>query len=185
MLGFAFGLWTGLPQRRGSGGGGGGWAQPTRPLPGGARQRACSRARALALERRRRPRAPRAAPWPGEAVAQGRSGGPVGGAGRPGRPYGGRRRLAAGGGGPAGPPPRPAKQNSVARGQRPRATLFQGASRPAAPPAGFFTNAKKATQKPGPTIYGPGYIIHLQEGTRHRPRPSGKARAHGLWARAA
>ncbi len=71
MLGFAFGLWTGLPQRRGSGGGGGGWAQPTRPLPGGARQRACSRARALALERRRRPPAQGQRPGRGERSPMG------------------------------------------------------------------------------------------------------------------
>ena len=43
---------------------------------------------------------------------------------------------------------------------------------------------RKATQKPGPTIYGPGYIIHLQEGTRHRPHTSGKAAAHALRAAA-
>ena len=117
---------------------------------------------------------------------------------------------------------------SVARGQRPRATLFQGASRPAAAPLrwvfhqrqgsflqlpcalGFrlassatggarlpqFAKAvswrrksgllqrRKATQKPGPTIYGLGYIIHLQEGTRHRPHTSGKAAAHALRAAA-
>ena len=193
-------------------GGGGGWAQPTRPLPGGARQRACSRARALALERRRRPPGPRAAPWPRGTVAHGRSGGPVGGAGGPGRRYGGAA----------------AKQKSGARGLWPRAPLFQGASRPAAAPLrwvfhqrqgsflqlpcalGFrlassatggarlpqFAKAvswrrksgllqrRKATQKPGPTIYGPGYIIHLQEGTRHRPHTSGKAAAHALRAAA-
>ncbi len=44
----------------------------------------------------------------------------------------GRRRLAAGGG-PQGRP-RPAKQKERGRGQRPRAPLFQGASRPAAAP---------------------------------------------------
>ena len=158
------------------------------------------------------PPGPRAAPWPRGTVAHGRSGGPVGGAGGPGRRYGGAA----------------AKQKSMARGQRPRATLFQGASRPAAAPLrwvfhqrqgsflqlpcalGFrlassatggarlpqFAKAvswrrksgllqrRKATQKPGPTIYGPGYIIHLQEGTRHRPHTSGKAAAHALRAAA-
>ena len=53
------------------------------------------------------PPGPRAAPWPRGTVAHGRSGGPVGGAGGPGRRYGGAA----------------AKQKSVARGQRPRATL--------------------------------------------------------------
>lgn len=71
MLGFAFGLWTGLPQRRGSGGGRRRVAQPTRPLPGGARQRACSRARALALERRRRPPAQGQRPGRGERSPMG------------------------------------------------------------------------------------------------------------------
>ena len=52
-------------------GGGGGWAQPTRPLPGGARQRACSRARALALERRRRPPAQGQRPGRGERSPMG------------------------------------------------------------------------------------------------------------------
>ncbi len=46
-------------------------AQPTRPLPGGARQRACSRARALALERRRRPPAQGQRPGRGERSPMG------------------------------------------------------------------------------------------------------------------
>ena len=45
---------------RSSVGGGGGWAQPTRPLPGFARQRACFSGRGLRPrpEKRRRPRRP-------------------------------------------------------------------------------------------------------------------------------
>ena len=227
MLGFAFGLWTGLPQRRGSGGA----AAGGRSLP----------ARCRAEPGSGLVRGP--GPWPSNAAAAPRPKGSALAAGN-GRPWAirrsrrGRGRAGTeirGGGGvwrPGGRPrraaPPAAKQKSMARGQRPRATLFQGASRPAAAPLrwvfhqrqgsflqlpcalGFrlassatggarlpqFAKAvswrrksgllqrRKATQKPGPTIYGPGYIIHLQEGTRHRPHTSGKAAAHALRAAA-
>ena len=54
------------------------------------------------------------------------------------------------------------------------------------PPSGrVSSNAKKAREKPGPTIYGAWPMKRCQEGARQRPHPSGKARAHALGARAA
>ena len=40
-------------------------------------------------------------------------------------------------------------------------------------------------QRPGPTLYGAGRTKRCQKGARQRFRPQGKARAHGLRARAA
>ena len=54
------------------------------------------------------------------------------------------------------------------------------------PPSGrVSSNAKKAREKPGPTIYGAWPMKRCQEGARQRPHPLGKARAHALGARAA
>ena len=118
---------------RSSVGGGGGWAQPTRPLPGFARQRACFSGRGLRPrpEKRRRP---------------------------PGLP----------GGLPGGP----ARSGRFASSRRP-------------PSGRVSSNAKKAREKPGPTIYGAWPMKRCQEGARQRPHPSGKARAHAIRARAA
>ena len=56
---------------------------------------------------------------------------------------------------------------------------------PPPPPGRVSSNAKKATQRPGPTIYGAWPMKRCQEGARQRPHPSGKARAHAIRARAA
>ena len=145
MLGFAFGLWTGLPQRRGSGG---------RRRVGAAHPPAAGRSPAAGLFEGQGPGprtpppppGPRAAPWPRGTVAHGRSGGPVGGAGGPGRRYGGRRRLAAGGAAPQGRPP--GQPNKIAwpgvKGPGPRSFRALRAQ-PPPPSAGFFTNAKAAS----------------------------------------
>ena len=80
--------------------------------------------------------------------------------------------------------PRP--QNMPAAGQSPAAGGWAAPTRRRPPPAlGFSPTAKKAAKKPGPTIYGAGHTKRWQEGARQRPNPSGKARAHGLRARAA
>ena len=42
----------------------------------------------------------------------------------------------------------------------------------------------KGRKKPGPTLYGAGRTKRCQKGARQRFRPQGKARAHGLRARA-
>ena len=98
---------------------------------------------------------------------------------------GGRRRGAK----------RPERARSVPKAP---SALFclAGRGRPCGPPpasqtpppprdATFPTNAKKATKKPGPTIYGAWPMKPCQEGARQRLHPLGKARAHALWARAA
>ena len=113
---------------RSSVGGGGGWAQPTRPLPGFARQRACFSGRGLRPrpEKRRRP--------------------------------------------PAGLP-----------GGLPGPRSFRTLRVQPPPPSGrVSSNAKKAREKPGPTIYGAWPMKRCQEGARQRPHPLGKARAHAL-----
>ena len=57
---------------------------------------------------------------------------------------------------------------------------------PPPPPSGrVSSNAKKAREKPGPTIYGAWPMKRCQEGARQRPHPSGKAAAHALRAAAA
>ena len=68
-----------------------------------------------------------------------------------------------GGGGGAAPPP-------------PRRTLPPGPLELLPPPNG--------RKKPGPTLYGAGRTKRCQKGARQRFRPQGKARAHGLRARA-
>ena len=61
-----------------------------------------------------------------------------------------------------------------------------GPQNAAAPPsAGFSANAKKATQRPGPPIYGAWPMKRCQEGAGQWPHPSGKAAAHTLRAAAA
>ncbi len=65
---------------------------------------------------------------------------------------------------------------------RPAAGLARqraGGLRPpaAAPPAaGISTNAKKVTQKPGPTLYGAWLLKRLQEGAGQRSRSLGQSR---------
>ena len=56
---------------------------------------------------------------------------------------------------------------------------------PPPPSATVPTNAKKATGKPGPTIYGAWPIKRCQKGARQRLHPPGKAAAHALRAAAA
>ena len=93
--------------------------------------------------------------------------------------------------------PRPAKQKSRALGLWPRALLFQDASRPAAPPAGFSANAKKAAQTPAPlrptrekvvataSLFPRGMARETLSERGTAPVHSvGKARAHALRARA-
>ena len=121
------------------------------------------------------PPGPRAAPWPRGTVAHGRSGGPVGGAGGPGRRYGGAAAFGGRGGRPCGAAPRPAKQKRVARGQRPRARLFQGASRPAAappPPPRSPPTPKRQRKSQAPRSTGPGARNHGRKvrGTGPTPR---------------
>ncbi len=107
------------------GGGAAGLCPAAGPLPGTARQRAGGlRPPAAPAPTPTATRSPTPAhlrrPYGGGPGAQEGRGGPTGGGGvwRPGAAL----RAA----------PRPAKQKSGARGQRPRAPLFQGASRPAA-----------------------------------------------------
>ena len=58
--------------------------------------------------------------------------------------------------------------------------------RPAAPPGPLeLLPPPKGRKKPGPTLYGAGRTKRCQKGARQRFRPQGKARAHGLRARAA
>ena len=119
MLGFAFGLWTGLPQRRGSGGAAAGGRSPParcRAEPGSGLVRGPGPWPSNAAAA---PRPKGSALAGGEAVAQGRSGGPVGG----------RRRAGTeirGGGGvwrPGGRPRRAAHalSQSKERGPGPKA----------------------------------------------------------------
>ena len=148
---------------RSSVGGGGGWAQPTRPLPGFARQRACFSGRGLRPrpEKRRRP--------------PGLPGGLPGGGGvwqARGRPPGPPPRRQTNERGPGPKAPGPARSGRFASSRRP-------------PSGRVSSNAKKAREKPGPTIYGAWPMKRCQEGARQRPHPSGKARAHALGARAA
>ena len=130
-------------------------------------------------------------PWPSNAAAAPRPKGSALAAGN-GRPWAIRRsrrgRGRAGteirggggvwrpGGGPAGPPPRPAKQKSVARGQRPRATLFQGASRPAAapPPPSSPPTPKRQRKSQAPRSTGPGARNHGRKGRGTGPAPRAK-----------
>ena len=130
--GGGWGVWT-VENRNGSGGGGG---------------------RAQRAQRRRPPAPPNDARQPPRqrALRRAYSGCPGAQEGR-GVPAGGRRRLAAGGR-PAGPPPGlPNKKRGLEA--LPPARAFQDASRPAAapPPATVSTTAKKATQKPGLSVY--------------------------------
>ena len=52
-----------------------------------------------------------------------------------------------------------------------------GVAHPPPPPpaAGISTNAKKATQKPGPTLYGAWLLKRSQEGARQRLHPLGQS----------
>ena len=160
---------------RSSVGGGGGWAQPTRPLPGFARQRACFSGRGLRPrpEKRRRPRRPAGRAVRGAAAFGGR---------------GAARRAA----------PRPAKQKARAEGKASGPALFRtlrvqpppplrqsflqrqkgkGKARPhdlwglahetlsgrgtaTAPPLG---------QSPGPRYPGPGGFIRTAAGYYRKP----------------
>ena len=50
----------------------------------------------------------------------------------------------------------PGPKNKPAAGQSPVAGGWAQPTRRRPPSATFSANAKKATQKPGPTLYGPG-----------------------------
>ncbi|PWM04022.1 MAG: hypothetical protein DBY06_03325 [Clostridiales bacterium] len=90
------------------------------------------------------------------------------------------------GGGPQG---RPLGLPNKKRGPKakPPAPRFSGrfASSRRPPSGRVSSNAKKAREKPGPTIYGAWPMKRCQEGVGQRPHPSGKARAHAIRARAA
>ena len=126
---------------------------------------------------RRRPGAhPTVTCYPAPACIRRQYGGYPGGAGRPERTCGGRRRSGAGA---KGPGPRTCPLPGLPGSGR------VGVAHPPPPSAGFSTNAKKATKKPGPTIYGAWPMKPCQEGARQRLHPLGKAAAHALRAAAA
>ena len=79
----------------------------------------------------------------------------------------------------------PGPKNKPAAGQSPVAGGWAQPTRRRPPSATFSANAKKATQKPGPTLYGAGHTKRCQEGARQRLHPLGKAAAHALRAAAA
>ena len=130
MLGFAFGLWTGLAQRRGSGGGGGGWRSPParcRAEPGSGLVRGPG-------------------PWPSNAAAAPRPKGSALAAGN-GRPWAIRRSRR--GRGRAGTEIRGGGRQTKERGpgaKGPGPRSFRALrAQPPPPSAGFFTNAKAAS----------------------------------------
>ena len=160
---------------RSSVGGGGGWAQPTRPLPGFARQRACFSGRGLRPrpEKRRRP--------------PGLPGGLPGGGG-----------VWQARGRPPGPPPRPAKQKARAEGKASGPALFRTLRvQPPPPLRQSFLQRQKGKgkarphdlwglahetlsgrggattpplgQSPGPRYPGPGGFIRTAAGYYRKP----------------
>ena len=93
---------------------------------------------------------------------------------------GGRRARKArtkGGRGPFGPRPPFGLAGPGAKGPR--------AAKRRRPPGPLeLLPPPKGRKKPGPTLYGAGRTKRCQKGARQRFRPQGKARAHGLRARA-
>ena len=69
----------------------------------------------------------------------------------------------------------PGPKNKPAAGQSPVAGGWAQPTRRRPPSATFSANAKKATQKPGPTLYGRA-LKPRQEGSRQRFRPLGQSR---------